>query len=118
MVSVTKCLFKEEEKVERAMSDAYSRIFALLECPFLALSATIRNPEDTREWLQSVRNFSPLPEAVVCLFILVQLKHTLNMIVRTEMYTCSLKTTLHSGDGWTCRRMCTLHQLLATRASQ
>lgn len=51
--------------MDKAMSDAYSRIFALLECPFLALSATIRNPNDTREWLQSVRSCVPLPEGVV-----------------------------------------------------
>eukprot|EP00026_Physarum_polycephalum_P001423 Phypoly_transcript_01424.p1 GENE.Phypoly_transcript_01424~~Phypoly_transcript_01424.p1 ORF type:complete len:1064 (+),score=194.19 Phypoly_transcript_01424:231-3194(+) len=52
---------EEDQEADRAMSDAYSRIFAILECPFLALSATVQNPENTRAWLQNIRNFCRIP---------------------------------------------------------
>eukprot|EP01113_Clastostelium_recurvatum_P046374 TRINITY_DN811_c0_g1_i3.p1 TRINITY_DN811_c0_g1~~TRINITY_DN811_c0_g1_i3.p1 ORF type:complete len:1573 (-),score=491.09 TRINITY_DN811_c0_g1_i3:31-4749(-) len=41
---------------DKGVSEAYSRIFALLECPFLALSATVDRPHETVQWLQSIRN--------------------------------------------------------------
>ena len=42
------------ESFEEAMKGDYARAVALTQCPFLALSATLRDPESLREWLQQL----------------------------------------------------------------
>ncbi|XP_078417371.1 putative ATP-dependent RNA helicase DDX60 isoform X2 [Cetorhinus maximus] len=38
-------------------AEVWEHLLALIRCPFLALSATISNPEDLTQWLQSVKNY-------------------------------------------------------------
>ena len=42
------------ESFEEGMRGDYARAVALTQCPFLALSATVRDPESLREWLQQL----------------------------------------------------------------
>jgi len=37
--------------------ECWEHIMTLIRCPFLALSATVQNPEDLHEWLQNAENF-------------------------------------------------------------
>ncbi|XP_048450035.1 probable ATP-dependent RNA helicase DDX60 [Rhincodon typus] len=38
-------------------AEVWEHLLALIRCPFLALSATISNPEDLTQWLQSVKMY-------------------------------------------------------------
>ncbi|XP_072450483.1 probable ATP-dependent RNA helicase DDX60 [Chiloscyllium punctatum] len=38
-------------------AEVWEHLLALIRCPFLALSATISNPEDLTQWLQSVKTY-------------------------------------------------------------
>ncbi len=38
---------------ERESGEVWEHLFALINCPFLALSATMQNPTEFRQWLQS-----------------------------------------------------------------
>ncbi|KAM4052173.1 putative ATP-dependent RNA helicase DDX60 isoform 2-T3 [Anomaloglossus baeobatrachus] len=38
-------------------AETWDHIMGMIRCPFLALSATISNPEHLTEWLQSVKNY-------------------------------------------------------------
>nr|XP_014342204.1 PREDICTED: probable ATP-dependent RNA helicase DDX60 [Latimeria chalumnae] len=38
-------------------ADVWEHLLVMIRCPFLALSATIRNPKDLAEWLQSVKRY-------------------------------------------------------------
>ena len=37
--------------------DCWERIITLIKCPFIALSATVENPKDLINWLQSAETF-------------------------------------------------------------
>lgn len=41
---------------QAGLSECYSKVLALINCPFLALSATISNPEQLCSWLESIHH--------------------------------------------------------------
>jgi hypothetical protein len=49
-------VFDEVHCLDSEEGDALQRLIRLVECPFLALSATIGNPDDLCRWWQTVRN--------------------------------------------------------------
>lgn len=52
----TYAIFDEWHMLNSEEGGAYEKIFKLLKCPFLALSATLENPERIRRWMMSVKN--------------------------------------------------------------
>lgn len=52
----TYAIFDEWHMLNSDEGGAYEKIFKLLKCPFLALSATLENPERIRKWMMSVKN--------------------------------------------------------------
>lgn len=52
----TYAIFDEWHMLNSEEGGAYEKIFKLLKCPFLALSATLEDPERIRNWMKSVKN--------------------------------------------------------------
>ena len=52
----TYAIFDEWHMLNSEEGGAYEKIFKLLKCPFLALSATLEDPERIRNWMRSVKN--------------------------------------------------------------
>ena len=52
----TYAIFDEWHMLNSEEGGAYEKIFKLLKCPFLALSATLEDPERIRRWMMSVKN--------------------------------------------------------------
>ncbi|NXC29294.1 DDX60 helicase, partial [Campylorhamphus procurvoides] len=46
-------------------ADAWEHLLVTIRCPFLALSATVSNPEHLTEWLQSVKRYWQLAENTI-----------------------------------------------------
>ncbi|XP_067407878.1 probable ATP-dependent RNA helicase DDX60 [Emydura macquarii macquarii] len=46
-------------------AEVWEHLLVMMRCPFLALSATISNPEHLTEWLQSVKRYWQLAESTV-----------------------------------------------------
>jgi len=52
----TYAIFDEWHMLNSKEGGAYEKIFKLLKCPFLALSATLEDPERIRRWMMSIKN--------------------------------------------------------------
>ncbi|XP_043401268.1 probable ATP-dependent RNA helicase DDX60 [Chelonia mydas] len=46
-------------------AEVWEHLLVMIRCPFLALSATISNPEHLTEWLQSVKRYWQLAESTI-----------------------------------------------------
>ncbi|XP_075786295.1 putative ATP-dependent RNA helicase DDX60 isoform X2 [Pelodiscus sinensis] len=46
-------------------AEVWEHLLVMIQCPFLALSATISNPEYLTEWLQSVKRYWQLAESTI-----------------------------------------------------
>jgi hypothetical protein len=52
----TYAIFDEWHMLNSDEGGAYEKLFKLLKCPFLALSATLESPTRIKSWMESVRN--------------------------------------------------------------